>query len=223
MAALRNLLLIAAFAYASLVPARAGADAVPPAPKVCPPGKVPETSHAGPRCADKAPTNCPPGWRGYVGGYCAPAVCIDDSGCTEPGHTCRTASLCHEFVTSTDRRGKEHKYWSPVNACAGAEKCATGQCRPAKVCLAAGVNMAAMPRGADGKINNRPPPLPLGSGSGFSCSKSCSRSCSVDSNQSARGGPITLFFLSVLGLAMARRRSRHARRRGLWVGRGPAD
>ena len=71
-----------------LLPVVAGADAVRPPPKSCPEGRVPVTSHAGPRCELEAPKDCPPGWRGVIGGQCRLNVCHSDAQCRAAGETC---------------------------------------------------------------------------------------------------------------------------------------
>jgi hypothetical protein len=76
-------------------PLRAGADAVPPPPKNCPPGKIGITSHAGPQCVAPPPKNCPPGWRPEIRGVCRLEMCDEDGQC-EDGTTCREAELCLE-------------------------------------------------------------------------------------------------------------------------------
>lgn len=83
-----------ALAGAALAPHAAFADAVPPPPWLCPPGKVGVTSHRGPECVDKAP-DCPPGWVGQLGGTCALRLCSNDSSCDE-GHVCVEEAVCLE-------------------------------------------------------------------------------------------------------------------------------
>ncbi len=72
---------------------RARADALPP-PEDCPSGKVWVNGHAG-GCADEAPTNCAPGWRGVIGGLCAVAVAPEGGQCPAPA-VAKPATICLE-------------------------------------------------------------------------------------------------------------------------------
>lgn len=74
----------------------ARADAVPPAPDDCPPGRVGVTSHSGPECVLEAPDDCAPGYRGQLRGTCVLATCSGDSGCKE-GERCLKVDTCQEF------------------------------------------------------------------------------------------------------------------------------
>lgn len=76
-------------------PARA--DVVMSPPKSCPPGHTPVTSHAGPRCLANAPTNCPAGWTGILGGHCVLDVCDPGGEATcRAGTECKAQDLCGE-------------------------------------------------------------------------------------------------------------------------------
>ena len=95
---LAKLALLLAPLFGSLAltgPARA--DVVMSPPKSCPPGHTPVTSHAGPRCLANAPTNCPAGWTGILGGHCVLDVCDPGGEATcRAGTECKAQDLCGE-------------------------------------------------------------------------------------------------------------------------------
>lgn len=64
-----------------------------PPPEDCPRGEVGVTSHGGPQCVKVAPTDCPTGWRGQLGGTCSLAPCDNDQGC-QAGEACVEHSVC---------------------------------------------------------------------------------------------------------------------------------
>lgn len=157
----------------ALAPRAASADVVEPPPSYCPPGKTPTTSHGGPRCVLDAPSDCPPGWHGVLGGECVLHVCTEDSQC--PAQRCVATSLCYEQrLRRWGERGPDGPahhgpelagppyeletpvpYEEVVGLCGGAQTCGgTAECKPGKVCLPPGV-AAPTPRppdaeGADG-------------------------------------------------------------------------
>jgi hypothetical protein len=117
----------------------ARADAVPPPPTDCPPGKVGTTSHGGAHCVDAPPKNCPPGWRGVAGGNCMVAVCGADNQC-DPGQVCRDQSLCMAEETEYYRGPPPehpHVFDVPVGICVEHAVC-NARCKPGKVCLRPG-------------------------------------------------------------------------------------
>lgn len=171
----------------------AWADAVPPPPDNCPPGKVPVTDHRGPRCERKAPTNCPSGWRGVVGGTCALHQCTEDAHCGDD-KVCREVSLCYKQETRYYTYGQNDyapvrgpelgmgppmqldppvTEWVAFNVCDTGSACpAPAECRPGKLCVAmesesssgsAAVPARSMPTKADGTVDTRP------SGCGSGC------------------------------------------------------
>ena len=86
--------LLAGSALLVLAPTmRARADALPP-PEDCPSGQVWVNGHTG-GCRDEAPTNCPPGWRGVVGGVCMVAVAGEAGEC-QGGAVAKPATICLE-------------------------------------------------------------------------------------------------------------------------------
>lgn len=136
----------------------AGADAVPPPPKSCPPGQVGVTSHGGPRCVPEAPTDCAPGYRGRVGGDCVLATCSDDKQC-DADERCMKVETCQEFRElhwtgwgwSAQRPvrtgnmfagpprpqppGPPKKAWVQLNICGQDGACkAPAECRPTSLC-----------------------------------------------------------------------------------------
>jgi hypothetical protein len=141
-----------------LLSSSAGADAVPPPPDDCPPDKVPTTSHGGPQCEDPAPTNCPPGYRGYVGGRCELFPCSRNAECLK-GERCREVPVCQEYrelywtgwgwsrndppnrsnliaePPSDPPEGPPPKAWVPLDVCGPKGKCPEqAECRPLLLC-----------------------------------------------------------------------------------------
>lgn len=76
----------------SVAPHAAARDAVPPPPLICPPGYEGVTSHAGPKCEQKAPKSCPAGWHGVLGGNCVLEPCR--SGQCGSGKVCVEHAVC---------------------------------------------------------------------------------------------------------------------------------
>ena len=136
------------------------ADAVPPEPERCPTGYIPVTSHAGPQCVLKPPTNCPPGWKGINGGTCVVHVCQTDAHCTWDGRRdlrCKPAKVCvHEslqewgsaaeppstrqerslFAAPPRRFDPPRKVQTPVNVCQDGRACPKdATCSPMRLCL----------------------------------------------------------------------------------------
>jgi len=146
----------------------ARADVVQSPPLFCLPGKTPITSHAGPRCVKNAPTDCPPGWRGILGGRCTLDVCSVDGDCRD-GKRCVETDLCVESRPRFWENGGEpqapapaqapsplpdpaHPVDVPVGPCGEARACAApAACKPHKLCLASGVARAA-PSPANGVV-----------------------------------------------------------------------
>jgi hypothetical protein len=111
----RSGITIAALLAAVAVSRAARADVVMPPPTDCPRGQTGETSHAGPRCVPVAPKDCPPGWRGILGGTCMLAPCIDDKGCQE-GEACVAHSVCLQpFVDELYDYGEEEREKQGMN------------------------------------------------------------------------------------------------------------
>jgi MYXO-CTERM domain-containing protein len=81
------------FAAPALSASPAAADVVMSPPDDCPRGEVGVTSHGGPRCVKEAPTDCPVGWRGMLGGTCSLTPCENDQGC-QAGEACVEHSVC---------------------------------------------------------------------------------------------------------------------------------
>ncbi len=173
---------------ASLVvsPRIAQADVVPPPPDDCPAGKVPVSDHGGPGCQDEPPENCPPGWRGVVGGHCQLDRCGTDDRCPE-GKVCRDHSLCYKKQTSWFTYGRQTEHpraaapyiggppieldepiikYVPINVCNSQTPCESpNECRPGKLCVPPATPTAnPMPMGGTGTVNTKP------SGCGSGCS-----------------------------------------------------
>jgi hypothetical protein len=155
----------AVFATVTLGATVARADAVPPPPEDCKPGTVGVTDHAGPRCELDAPKNCPPGWRGVVGGDCAVALCDPQGSACEDGQRCVPQSVCHEprerwidYGRGPAPRGPELAGpprqldepvtdWLPVGLCSEQRTCdSPSECRPAHVCVPPGARPEPGPR-----------------------------------------------------------------------------
>jgi hypothetical protein len=155
-----RLSLFAVAAVASLSAAGAArADAVPPPPDSCPKGHVGVTDHGGPRCVLEAPKNCPPGYRGALGGKCVLATCGSDDQC-EGGRRCLQIETCQEFrelrwtgwgwsaqrtppprdnllaePPSPQPDGPPKKAWVQLHICGQDGPCnAPAECRPAPLC-----------------------------------------------------------------------------------------
>jgi hypothetical protein len=151
------LLLVTAFGL-SAAAGTARADAVPPPPDSCPKGHVGITDHGGPRCVLEAPKNCPPGYRGVLGGKCALATCSSDDQC-EAGRRCLQIETCQEFrelrwtgwgwsaqrmaprdnllaePPSPQPDGPPKKAWVQLHICGQDGPCNTpAECRPASLC-----------------------------------------------------------------------------------------
>jgi hypothetical protein len=147
-----------------LVPASlARADAVPPPPAWCPPGRVPVTSHAGPKCELAPPKSCPLGYRGVVGGQCVLNLCWSDESCGK-GRACRETSLCHhsrlvswEFGEQRVERSNvlgapprridpPELRWEPKSICRREGDCAPpAECRAGKICYPIGRDLPPAP------------------------------------------------------------------------------
>jgi hypothetical protein len=76
--------------------AHAHADAVDSPPDSCPEGKVPYSDHGGAGCTPEAPKDCPPGYRGRVGGRCELWLCSTHDGCDD-GRRCMQVDVCSEY------------------------------------------------------------------------------------------------------------------------------
>jgi hypothetical protein len=141
----------------------ARADAVPPPPRRCPPGRVPVTSHAGPKCELAPPKSCPPGYRGQVGGQCVLNLCWSDESCGK-GKACRETSLCHhsrlvswEFGEQQVERSNllgapprridpPELRWEPKSICRKEGDCPLpAECRPGKICYPVGRDLPPPP------------------------------------------------------------------------------
>lgn len=121
----------------------ARADVVPEPPDDCPAGTTPTTSHSGAKCLEPAPTNCPSGWRGEVGGACVLDFCTSDAECRD-GRRCVAQSICHVERICHPREFCDSPVFEPRWVCGGALSCRSpAECRPGKLCLAAGTRRAA--------------------------------------------------------------------------------
>lgn len=131
------ILLGLAFAMLALI-GLAHADVVGPEPWICGPGKVGVASHEGSRCEAKAPTNCPSGWRGVIGGQCRIATCRRDADC-EAGETCSEVMACIETKTLFDRGHPAGSYDAELGICGGGAACdAPRRCEKRSVCVRGG-------------------------------------------------------------------------------------
>lgn len=136
----------------------ASADAVPPPPRTCPTGQVGITDHRGARCVERAPTNCPAGWIGELGGKCVLHVCTSDDACGKDKQ-CREIDAClHEWLQEWGEAARPdpfvlaappHRLEPPirrvdaVDVCQPDRKCPIDStCGKAKVCLPVGVKKA---------------------------------------------------------------------------------
>ncbi len=140
----------------------ARADAVPPPPADCPPGRVPITSHRGPECALAPPKNCPPGYSGEVGGKCALQPCDSDENCAA-WQRCKEVELCVEphlvkttcgaltpeaksLIGAPCERVQPYTRWDPKSICKKVGDCpAPGECRMGKLCFAKGYRVPPGP------------------------------------------------------------------------------
>ena len=169
------LALASALAALTLAPA-ALADVVMPPPKTCPPGHTPVTSHAGPRCVANAPTSCPVGWTGILGGQCVLSLCDPGREGTCPdGAECKAQDLCGEerlvewgWGAGPAPRGNElgapPRHFDPprhdffYDDVCNAGSCAAGRtCYPTGVCLPRGVARAAKKPANGGPQRGFPP------------------------------------------------------------------
>lgn len=101
-----------------VAPGSASADVVMSPPDNCPSGEVGITSHGGPRCVAVAPTDCPVGWVGQLGGTCALTPCAVDSTCG-PGKACVEHSVCLQpmedgFYDYGEEEREQHGSLEPV-------------------------------------------------------------------------------------------------------------
>jgi uncharacterized protein (TIGR03382 family) len=157
------------------------ADAVPPPlPLQCGAGTTLVHNHSGTRCVPDAPTNCPAGWLGIMGGNCIPNLCDTNDSCgaglvCKPADLCATEAMGYRFGALESSRGPlmaapAAPQWTIFysEACSETKSCeGKAQCVAAKVCLPPGVaRLAARPanaarahrRGVQGA------PLPLATG-----------------------------------------------------------
>jgi hypothetical protein len=143
--------LAAALVPLAIVAGRAArADAIPPAPD-CPCGQSYVASHGPPSCVPEAPTNCPAGWQGVVGGNCVLFLCNQPADCPD-GFECKPESVCflrQELWYHRYPRGSLQKLehpeieWHAARVCAASTTCLPpNECRPAKLCLPRGVDHA---------------------------------------------------------------------------------
>jgi len=167
--ALALLVCACAFAWSwSGASRRALADAVPPPPRSCPPGKVGITSHHGPECVDPAPKDCPPGWYPQIRGQCLVQLCTADDQCGK-GLVCKAADVCqHDFLQEwgwganeaqpapdpfvlagpPQRFDPPRKVTATVGVCGGGVSCPDdNECRKAKVCLPPAVSRPGVWKG----------------------------------------------------------------------------
>lgn len=209
-----------ALALAATVTAgSARADVVQSPPLFCLPGKTPITSHAGPRCVKNAPSDCPPGWRGILGGRCTLDVCSADGDCRE-GKRCVETDLCVESRPRFWEGGGEppapapaqapsplpdpaHPVDVPIGPCGEARACAAPAiCKPHKLCLAPNATRAA-PSPANGVV-------------GYGGSPPGGR-CSAAPGPATRGSPalaLVAILVAVRSLSRVRRSAVDARREG---------
>ncbi|MDC0744561.1 hypothetical protein [Polyangium mundeleinium] len=135
----RILLGLAVAMLARTEPARA--DVVGPKPFFCGPGKVGVSSHEGSRCEKKAPTNCPPGWGGVIGGECRIATCRSDRDCAGD-ETCDEVMACIETRPLFDRRhplAMPMSYDAELGICGPGAACdAPRRCEKRSVCVRGG-------------------------------------------------------------------------------------
>ncbi|MDI1433676.1 hypothetical protein [Polyangium sorediatum] len=120
-------------------PARA--DVVGAKPLFCAPGKVGVSDHGGSRCEKKAPTNCPSGWRGEIGGECRLATCQSDRDCAGD-ETCSEVTACVETRSIYSRRdpsGPPRSYDAALGICGPGAACdAPRRCEKRSVCVRTG-------------------------------------------------------------------------------------
>jgi hypothetical protein len=153
MARVRTLSAVAALVTGLVIAPAALADAVPPPPRNCPPGTTPVTSHGGPRCEKNAPTNCPAGWQGVLGGTCVLMTCTPGAagGCNG-SLECKPADLCGvervvDFgwgVSEPAPRGNllaepPHKIDPPRHEFHYGDLCNQGRCAQGNTCYQVGV------------------------------------------------------------------------------------
>ena len=154
--ALRRVALLAAIIGTLLSSKHARADAVAPPPLFCLPGQEGISTHYGPRCVPKAPTDCAPGYRGVQGGDCVLDPCASDQQCKD-GRRCLQVDACQELrelkwrgrgwsqsgspgysrgvVALPQPEGPAPKAWIKLRICGQDGACnAPAECRPMGLC-----------------------------------------------------------------------------------------
>lgn len=166
----------------------ARADVVSPPPLLCGPGKTAVSDHGGSRCEPNAP-DCPPGWKGVLGGKCIMHGCKGDPDCGG-GAKCVATDVCVEerpqyweyHPASGGEPAREpgparepppmadpaHPVWVAIEPCGEARACrAPATCRPFSVCLPPGAaRPAAKPANADVQRGTLPVAARRGCGCG---------------------------------------------------------
>lgn len=194
----------------------ASADVVPSPPAFCGPGKTAVSDHRGARCEPNAPRDCPPGWKGVLGGTCILHSCKGDPDCAGDAR-CVATDVCVEErprYWEYDRKGGEpareigpsdnasepppapdpsHPVLVAIEPCGEARACAApATCRPFSVCL---------PKGA-----SRPSPKPANSDvQRGTIPVAARRSCGCDV-AGAPGGSLAALAAAALALGAAARR-----------------
>lgn len=145
---------------------QAQADAVPPPlPLQCSKGTTLVHGHDGTHCVPVAPTDCPVGWVGVLGGQCLLDVCTETCGAgleCKPVDLCATEGMGYRYG-SNEARGPllaapPAPQWmiSYSDVCGAKRTCKDGAtCIASKVCLPPNVHRPAN-RPASGGVAQRP-------------------------------------------------------------------
>jgi hypothetical protein len=159
----------------------AKADALPPPlPLTCAKGTTLVHNHGGTHCVPNAPSDCPAGWLGVMGGNCTPNLCGPNDTCgaglqCKPADLCATEAMGYRYGAIESSRGPllgapPAPQWivSYSEACSEAKTCeGKAQCVASKVCLPPDVSRLA-PRPANARNAERAgvqsAPLPLATG-----------------------------------------------------------
>lgn len=194
---------------------RARADVIARPPALCGPGKTAVSDHRGPRCEPDAPTDCPPGWKGVLGGTCILHSCGADPDCAG-GARCVAADVCveerpryWEYGGSAREPGPaqepppgpdpSHPVWVAIEPCGQARACAApATCRQHSVCLPRGVDRPA-PKPANADVQRGTIPV------------AARRSCGCDA-AGAPGGSLAALAAAAIAAAAAARRIQSRKR-----------
>lgn len=192
----------------------ARADVVASPPLFCGPGKTPVSDHHGSRCEANAP-DCPPGWKGVLGGKCILHVCKADAECGASGQ-CVAADVCGEerplhWEYARPAGGEPSRepgpaqepppapdpsrpVWVAIEPCSEARACpGAATCRAVSVCLPRGAARPA-PKPSNADVQRGTIPV------------AARRGCGCDAAGAAGGSVAALAAVAIAAAAIARRR-----------------